>query len=552
MVDVLLIQPPIQDFYLTAKRTIPYGLACIAAALEKKGFSVEILDSLATTKSKIIEMPELMADLKDLYRGPDLSPISLFHHYRHFGYSFEHIAAKAKAAKPFLIGISSLFTAYGEMALTAARLVRVACPTAKIVVGGHHPTVKPEDVMACEAVDFVLRGEGEIPMPELARAIQDRTSYLNIPGLVYRKNDGSLHVGPPAVLEDLDEYSPPALHLLKNSYYKRAAGGSSVIMTSRGCPMRCSYCSMGESSVLPYRQRCYDSVLGEISLAVNRFGVRFIDFEDEHLTLKRKPFFQFLERLITDYQGYKLELRAMNGLYPPSLDPEMVVLMKKAGFKTLNLSLCSTSPDQLKRFNRPDVSRAFDRILTTAEALNLETVGYIIVGAPDQDPLTSVADLLYLAQRNVLAGVSVYYPSPGSSDYAICQRRGLLPESELLMRATALPLSDRTSRRDSVTLMRLGRILNFMKYLDDHTDVWSGDAGCTEADSRQRERVAQGVGLLKLFFKDGRIRGIDPDGNVFDQDSSLNLTDTFIKGFKKEGNRFVRWQRQTLESLMND
>jgi len=533
MVDVLLIQPPIQDFYLTAKRTIPYGLASIASSLEKEGFSVEILDGLATAKSRVMEIPEAMIDLQDFYRGPDLSPFSLFHHYRHFGYSFQHIKAKAKLSGAFLVGISSLFTAYGETAQTTARLVREVCPEAKIVMGGHHPTARPESAMACEAVDLVLRGEGEIAMPLLAQAVQDRTSITNIPGIVYRKDDRTLHISPPAVMENLDDYSPPALHLVKNQYYKRAAGGTSVIMSSRGCPMRCSYCSMGDSSTLPYRQRSYDSVLAEIELAVDQFGVRFIDFEDEHLTLKRKPFIGFLEQFITRFQGCDIELRAMNGLYPPSLDAEMLGLMKKAGFKALNLSLCSISPDQLQRFKRPDVSHAFDRILKTAAELNLETVGYIIVGAPDQDPLASIADLLYLAQRKVLAGVSVYYPAPGSADFEVCQQRGLLPESEQLMRSSALPLSDKTTRRDSVTLLRLGRILNFMKTLDDHPGYWLGDKSRVE---REQERVSQGIRLLKMFFEDGCIRGVGPEGEIFDHSVSMKLTAVFLEGFKKEGN----------------
>ena len=78
MTDVLLIQPPIRDFYLTAKRTIPYGLACIAAALMKEGFSVEILDGLATSKSRIIPWPDEMDYLRQYYGKPDTSPFGAF------------------------------------------------------------------------------------------------------------------------------------------------------------------------------------------------------------------------------------------------------------------------------------------------------------------------------------------------------------------------------------------------------------------------------------------------------------------------------------------
>ena len=69
MVDICLIQPPIRDFYLTAKRTIPYGLACIAAGLEDSGFSVTIIDAMTKAKSKILPWPDEMAFLDDYY-GP--------------------------------------------------------------------------------------------------------------------------------------------------------------------------------------------------------------------------------------------------------------------------------------------------------------------------------------------------------------------------------------------------------------------------------------------------------------------------------------------------
>ena len=91
MTDILLTQPPIRDFYLTSKRTIPYGLACIAATLLEEGFSVEIFDGLAASKSRIIDLPKEMNFLRKYYGKPDRSPFGLFHHYRHFGYSFEYI-----------------------------------------------------------------------------------------------------------------------------------------------------------------------------------------------------------------------------------------------------------------------------------------------------------------------------------------------------------------------------------------------------------------------------------------------------------------------------
>lgn len=551
MVDVLLVQPPIRDFYLTYKRTIPHGLACIAASLEKSGFTVNILDGLATAKSRVIDVPSEMTGLADFYRGPDSSPISLFHHFRHFGYSLQYIGQQAKAADAFLIGISSLFTAYWDMALMTAQRIREVCPQAKIVVGGHHPTASPESVIACDEVDYVLRGEGEVGMPVLAHALKEGTTVTAVPGIAFRKKDAGVHISPPAMMEDLDEYPLPAFHLLKNDYYKRKAGRTAVIMTSRGCPRRCTYCSFGDASEFSYRRRKEDCILSEIEAVVTQHNVRFIDFEDEHISLKRRAFIQLLEQLITRFKGYELEFRAMNGLYPPSLDEEILRLMKKAGFKALNLSLCSTSSEQLQQFQRPDVSRSLEDILAVAEELDMETVAYIIVGAPGQEPLTSVEDLLYLAQRRVLAGVSVYYPSPGSRDFERCKKENLLPEKQSLYRSSALPLSDRTSRRDSVTLLRLGRILNFMAFLDDHAGRLPDDSTGAGSSSGIEARTSRGIKLLQLFFKDGQIRGVNTDGTLFTHETSLELSEAFIEKFKTEGNRFRRWHSSTLDLLLS-
>ena len=92
MPDILLLQPPIRDFYLTAKRTVPYGLASIAAVLRQAGYSVVILDALATARSRKIQLPPEMSYLEPFYGTPDRSPFGLFHHYRHFGLSFEQIS----------------------------------------------------------------------------------------------------------------------------------------------------------------------------------------------------------------------------------------------------------------------------------------------------------------------------------------------------------------------------------------------------------------------------------------------------------------------------
>jgi radical SAM superfamily enzyme YgiQ (UPF0313 family) len=530
--DILLVQPPIRDFYLTAKRTIPYGLASIAAGLRTAGFSVRILDALATKKSRTLKLPKEMSYLRLYYDRADRSPFALFHHYRHFGYSFDTIGQRVKAAQPFLVGISALFTAYAAEAVHTAEVIKTYHPGCKIVVGGHHPTELPEQVMASSAVDFVVRGEGEVSMPMLAKALVKGAGYEDIAGLVFRKSDGSLQVGKTAIMDNLENCPSPATDLLNRRYYGRNQKASMMIVASRGCPLKCTYCSMGATSHFQHRRKSVAAVMDEIENAANTAEIGLIDFEDENLSLERSWFLELLGAIRKRFKGALPELRAMNGLLPSSLDERVIAAMRAAGFRTLNLSLGSTAANQLKRFKRPDVRRSFERALELARIHCLQVVGYIIVGAPFQKPTQSLQDLLYLAERRVLVGTSVFYPAPGSRDFARCAAMGLLPESFSCFRSSALPLSHTTTRTETVTLLRLSRIINFMKSLIDSGLKLPHPASAPAVIANPVDRKAAGKQLLQSFLYDGRIRGVSPQGEVYEHATSVELSRSFLAGLK--------------------
>jgi hypothetical protein len=534
MPDILLVQPPIRDFYLTAKRTVPYGLASIAASCIAEGFSVEILDALASSRQRDIEWPEEMAYLKAYYGRPDATPFALFHRYRHYGYSFEHLGKMARQSGAFLVGISSLFTPYSGEALKTAAWIKGAHPTCQIVMGGHHPTEMPQHAMQCPSVDFVIRGDGEKAMPLLATALKMGFSLDDIPGIVYRDEKGEMIAARPHRINDPEDFLLPATHLINHRYYKRGTKGSTVIVASRGCPGRCSYCCMRQSHERHFIQRPVELVLEEIDRAVKRDDSRFIDFEDENLSLNRRWFMALLHEIIIRFNGANLELRCMNGLFPPTLDTEVINAMAKAGFKALNLSLGSSSPAQLRRFHRVDVRDAFESALAAAQRCGLQVIGYVIVGAPDQSAESSLKDLIYLAQRRTLAGVSIFYPAPGALDYLKCGDLGVLPQSFALMRSSAIPIDHRTTRLNAVTLLRLGRILNFMKaLLDQSIPIPIAQPYPPGIGLQSVNRMKIGLKLLSWFLHDGQIRGVAPDGEVYNHKVSPELTGLFLEEIQK-------------------
>jgi radical SAM superfamily enzyme YgiQ (UPF0313 family) len=329
-----------------------------------------------------------------------------------------------------------------------------------------------------------------------------------------------------------DQYPLPAIHLIDHKFYQRARRGSAVIVASRGCPMSCSYCSVGARSGLPFRRRSIDSVMQEITSAIEKHDVGFIDFEDENLSLDRNWFMALLQEIAARFGKRRLELRAMNGLYPPSLDEEVIKSMKVAGFKTLNLALASTSKRQLNRFQRSDVRADFDRALNLSKIHGLNAVGYIIVGAPHQQAQDSLSDLYFLAERRVLAGVSVFYPAPGSQDYDRCAELDLLPAHFACMRSSTLPLSHTTTRLETVTLLRLGRIINFIKSLLDAGLSIPEPMPAPADNAEPSGRIDIGKKLLQYFLYDGKIRGVSRNGRIFEHHVDVPLVQQFLEGLK--------------------
>ncbi|WP_321493073.1 B12-binding domain-containing radical SAM protein [uncultured Desulfobacter sp.] len=544
MADIVLIAPPIREFYLTKKRTIPYGLACIATQLEQAGFSCTIIDALARDKSKIIEYPEHFDHLIPHYGRTDLTFFSLFHHYRHFGYSFEHIANLVRQEKPFLVGISALFTPYFRQALDTARAVKLFWPNAFIVLGGHHATQFPSHCLENKEIDFLIQGEGEAPMVQLARVLKGRApgtlphpdDLIQISGIGFRQGH-EIVLNPPSWADCPHGLDQTAMDKIDWHFYQRNKKAAITIVASRGCPFSCSYCAVSSSSnYAGFRMRPVKDVLDEITLQAKSKQIGFIDFEDENLTLKKSWVLELLGGIRQIFKGQETELRAMNGLFPPSLDKEILTAMKETGFKTLNLSVGSFSATQLKRFKRPDVREAHDRVLDMARELDMDCVSYLLGAAPGQTADTTLNDLLTLAAKRTIAGLSIYYPAPGSSDYALCERQRLLPHDFSLSRSTAFPVVDTTSRLEAVTLLRLARILNFLKaYVDQHgvlpKSLRANHISEIENSCHgELDRYKASILLIRMFLSDAVPRGMDYEGRIYHHPHSRELCKKFVQG----------------------
>ncbi|MBU0910482.1 MAG: B12-binding domain-containing radical SAM protein, partial [Proteobacteria bacterium] len=351
MPRLLLIQPPVQDFYDTDIRLQPIGLYYLKAAVQKylPEFEVTVRDFHHGWGRKTIPLPRELRYLKPFYQCPDAGPFSTFHQYYHFGAPFDRIISEALREKPDIIGISSLFSPYYRVVLTLAALLKqaIGCP---ILVGGSHVSCAPEMMLGDTNVDFIIRGEGERPLVEFLKAWQQGLDLACVPNLGYKKGQ-ELFFNAMAPNYPLSELPIPDLPDNDTGRYLYNGKPITFVLTSRGCPLQCTFCSVRLTFGSLYRRRTAEDVLAEIDHRYSQ-GFRVFDFEDDNLTFDREEIKHLCRLLLERFHGRDIQLLAMNGISYASLDAETLRLMKQAGFTHLNLALVSCRQEILSAVGR--------------------------------------------------------------------------------------------------------------------------------------------------------------------------------------------------------
>jgi len=463
-VKTLLVQPPIQDFYYTPIRTQPIGLAYLASSLQSEGHTVEILDCRARGKWELPVPPEF-SYLTEFYPFNDRSPFALYSGYYHFGMSWEQIRQEIVRADADVYGISSGFTPYHGEALTIARIIKEWDARKIVVMGGAHVNADPEGVLKSPLVDYVVLGEGERRLSLLLRELEKRGRVVAATdGIAYRRNGEMAVPAAGSFIDNLDALPYPARDLLDPDSYRIGKKQSTMMITSRGCPHRCAYCSAHRTMGTGFRTRSPLNIIAEMKECRERYDIQAFDIEDDNFTYDQGRAAEVLRLIIETFGEGKLTMSAMNGISFASLNRELMDLMKRAGFKTVNLSLVSTDRDVRSAMGRPAGAPDFSAVLDEAERAGLNVIAYAILGMPGQTIGDMVDTVGYLMGKKVLVGPSIYYPVPGTALFDRCRKEGVLPPVPSLYRSSALPIQTSSfDRLDLVTVFRLVRVVNFIK-----------------------------------------------------------------------------------------
>ena len=511
---ILLIQPPVEDFYDTDVRLQPLGLCFLKSIVQQKipGCEVLVRDFHQGHGRRTIPLPKELSYLKPFYPGHDRSPFSAFSHYYHFGANYADIAASVLEYRPDLVGIASLFSPYYREVLSCARSIKNVLDV-PILAGGSHVSAAPLTLLEDPSIDFVIQGEGERPLVEFVRAFMRQSTgaqgnWSGIPNLGWKAEKK-------CVLNPIEPNYPfaslpiPDLSDLDPSEYFFERRPMCFVTTSRGCPHKCSFCSVHLTFGYGYQKRTPDEILAELRERYAQ-GYRVFDFEDDNLSLFKDEFRALLHLLISEFEGRDVRFVAMNGISYLHLDEELLGLMRKAGFTHLNLSLVSARADTLSGLQRPHTVNRFTDIVALAHEHGFKTVAYLILGLPSETLEDMLATLALLAREPVLVGASIFYLTPGcpiADDFPPMSGSDIFKARSTAM-AVETPAFD---REDIYTLFVTARIIDFFKGLSFEEPSRSLRDALAWAQN-QGGRTALGADILLLLARTGQFHGASRQG----------------------------------------
>jgi magnesium-protoporphyrin IX monomethyl ester (oxidative) cyclase len=261
------------------------------------------------------------------------------------GLSNTEIVTRIQKFQPKLIVISVPYSGWSTAAFAVAETIKAANPNLKIALIGLHPSSRPNECLTQVNVDFVVIGEPEITTLELANTIEKGAiqNLKNVKGLGFIEDNKVTITASRPFIEDLDTLPFPARHLLPMKEFFEAAKKIPIsgnlkkpsirMLTTRGCPYNCVFCSNNITMGRKWRARSAESVVAEIEQIVKTYGKHQIDFLDDNIAFNRERLVKICNLLIE--KRLNVEWCTPNGVRADALDPQLLALMRQAGCKKI-------------------------------------------------------------------------------------------------------------------------------------------------------------------------------------------------------------------------
>jgi anaerobic magnesium-protoporphyrin IX monomethyl ester cyclase len=373
MVKVTLVYPyfqPSKDNSLF--RFPPLGVGYVAASLKKRGVSVELVDCTFLSREEAVE--------------------------------------KVKRSKPQVVGVYSMFS-MKKSSLDLARVFEDYCDL--LVVGGPLPTLDPVGFLG--VFDVAVVGEGEETMVELVGCVDEGVGLSGVRGIVYRDGVGVRFNSARGFVGDLDCLPFPSRELFDNDaykrYYARRYGYTTTpLISSRGCPFTCDFCSrpvFGTS----FRVRSAGNIVDEVEVVAG-LGYDRVWFADDCFTLDQRHLLGVCDELVG--RGVDLGWECLSRV--DTMSREVAVAMRRAGCVRVFFGVESGNDRVLALMNKQVTVEQARRAVFAAKSAGLQVGAFFIVGYPGESDGTILETLRFASGLPLdYLSFTLPYPIPGTA-----------------------------------------------------------------------------------------------------------------------------------------
>jgi anaerobic magnesium-protoporphyrin IX monomethyl ester cyclase len=378
---------------------IPLGISYCAAYLEKNGYEVQILDCFAQNPEEIVKGDNVRAGMTD-----------------------DEIIDYIHEFDPQLVGVSQMFSYLEPVCKSIFKLIKKIDPKITTVWGGTHPTVEADSCVNDINVDYLILGEGEAPILELITRINNNESLQGMPSLAYVNEFGQPYISNDRLwIDDLDNHVVPDRSKFDLTKYQKVDEhyqGKKVfnMVTSRGCPFACTFCSAPTFYQKRYKGRSPEKVVDEMEILINQYGAEVILVEDENLTVEKKRLEAIMDEMIR--RKIKVKWMAEVGLTIAYLDMNLISKLKQTGFIELRLALESGDAEMLKTMKKPLILKKARRVVKEAREAGMRCVSFLLMGMPGET-IKQMQNTVDFAEEigfdwNI---ISMVLPLPGTEIY---------------------------------------------------------------------------------------------------------------------------------------
>jgi len=372
---LLLIWPPTefevtrsfrQDSKIDPPR-FPIGIGYLAKFIEQNSnVRVDILDACAVKPVECIEDGTLR-----------------------YGLSAEEILEFIQSQNYQMVGVSQMFS-YQEPSVTKIfDLIKQFDPTILTVWGGTHPTVMPDRCLSHPSTDFIILGEGEKPLLSLLNSLNGNGLLKDVPALGLKDKEGTPTINTKrSWVKNLDAHVTPKRETreFRSHYHHEKYTGFGVaanIVTSRGCPFSCTFCTAEKFYQKTFRVRSPQSVVDEIEYLVQEFDIHSFLFQDENFTYDMPRCIEISNEIVR--RNLKIKWFAESGMMASRLSEELIEAMAKSGLTEIKLAVESGDKTTLKTMKKPINLSRVPEVIGTARKHNVRVAAFLILGMPGED-----------------------------------------------------------------------------------------------------------------------------------------------------------------------